>query len=105
MARLLPALASTRVERARFFRLVDLYRECRQAAEAIGQRYAGSEVEAKAQEIAAEIDAELAELEVDLDRHEVQRLEAIQTALAAQGAETLAGEVERYLSDNFGGQR
>ena len=90
------------IVRARFFRLVDLYRLCRSRAEEIGARYVDSEVEEGALALAAEIDADLAELVVDLDRHEVARLEAILAALEAQEATELAAEVRRTLETRYG---
>lgn len=90
------------IERAEFFRLVDLYRECHRDAMDIARRYAGSEVESDARELIADIEAKLADLEADLDRHEVQRLRAIQSALEAQGAEGLSREVRDYLATRYG---
>jgi len=97
------AALSAEVERARFFRLVDLYRQCRSLAEEIGARYAGSEVEETTRELIAGIDQDLSGLEADLDRHEVLRLGAILMGLQAQGSTGLAGEVERYLTEKFEG--
>jgi len=94
-----------RVERARFFRLADLFRQCKDSANEIAQRYAGSEVETKAQEVIAAIDAELATLEADLDQQEVERLKSIQRVLEAQGANELAAKVRSYLDQHFGGGR
>jgi pSer/pThr/pTyr-binding forkhead associated (FHA) protein len=91
-------------ERATFFRLADLYRQCRRSAAGCGTRYAGSAVESQAAELVARIDGSLAGLEEDLDRDEVRRLRGIHRALAAGGAEDLAGEVERYLAERFGAE-
>lgn len=94
---------SAEIERARFFRLVDLYRQCREQAVDIGARYAGSEVEENSSELVAAIDLDLSELEADLDRFEVQRLQAILAGLKAQEATSLAAEVERYLTEKYEG--
>jgi len=85
------------VERARFFRLVDLHRQCKAKALAIGGRYRGSEVDAEARKVAAEIDLDLVELEADLVRVERGRLEAILGALQSAKAEGLAAEVRARL--------
>jgi hypothetical protein len=103
-------LAETRavaqeIERARFFRLVDLFRLCRRQAEAVAVRYAGSEVEVGARALMAEVDTDLAGLEADLDRHEVARLSAILTVFEAQEWQGLASEVRSYLRDEYGEER
>jgi len=92
------ALAALRdeVERARFFRLGDLFREKLVRAEELQQRYAGSEVAALSAELAAEIQAELVLLEESSVRDEAARLAAIRAALERAGAANLADEVERY---------
>lgn len=90
------------IERARFFRLVDLYRQCRQMAEAIRARYAGSEVASNAAALVSEIDKDLQGLEADLDRYEVARLLAVLAGLRVQEATALAGEVEDYLAEKYG---
>lgn len=87
------------VERARFFRLVDLYRQCREKARAVGQRYSPSEVEPEAAAVATEVQQELAGLEADLQRAERARLSAIQRALEAQKAHGLAAELASYLAE------
>lgn len=85
-------------ERAKFFRLVDLFRQCRDRALAIGQRFVGSEVERQAQALVRDVEQDLSGLEADLDRIERQRLSAILTALEAQKATGLAAEVREYVS-------
>ena len=94
---------SAEIERASFFRLVDIYRECRASAEDIQAVFAGSEIDARAAELIAGIDSDLAELEAQLDQHEVGRLRAILAGLKAQESEVLAAEVEGYLSEKYGG--
>lgn len=91
------------IERASFFRLVDIYRECRASAEGIAAVYQGSEIDEQAAELIAGIDADLVSLEAQLDRHEVGRLKAILTGLKAMDSKVLAAEVEGYLSKNYGG--
>lgn len=90
------------IERARFFRLVDLYRQCRQMAEGISARYAGSEVADNATALVSGIDKDLQGLEADLDRYEVARLLAVLAGLQAQEATSLVGEVEDYLAEKYG---
>ena len=89
------------VERASFFRLVELYRSCRDQAAAVGLRYAGSEVEAEAQNILAAVEVELGVLEVDLDADEVVRLRSIHAVLEASDSPRLADEVASYLESEF----
>jgi len=94
-----------RVERARFFGLIGLFRECRDAAEEVATRHAGTEVEEHARRLAAEIDADLAELERHLDDAERDRLQAIAAALA-EDSPGLAARVRTYLEQRFeGGSR
>jgi hypothetical protein len=91
-----------RVERARFFRLVDLYRICSTEVADVARRYVGSEVQASAVELTAEIDSELSGLEADLDRHERGRLAAIVRTLEASESPKLAGRVREYLNERYG---
>lgn len=84
-------------ERARFFRLADLFQQCRDKALAIGARFGGSEVEREAAELAAEVERDLSGLRVEREHAEIARLEAICKALEAQKATTLAAEVKSYL--------
>lgn len=90
------------VERARFFRLIDLYRQCLARSQDLARRFGGSEVEPEALRMAAEVQTEIAALEVDLDQFEKARLERIAKTLAASGASGLASEVERYVAERFG---
>jgi hypothetical protein len=85
------------IERARFFRLLDLYRQCKAKALAIGARFQGSEVDLEAQKVAQEVDQDLAGLEADLAKAERARLESILAVLDAQKAEGLAAEVRAHL--------
>ena len=90
-----------RVERARFFRLVELFRQCRTAAGEVAARFAGTEVEVLARDLEAEIVASSAELERDLDAAERARLESIARALEADSPK-LAARVNAYLAEQFG---
>jgi hypothetical protein len=85
------------VDRAKFFRLVDLDRRCRDRALKVGAKYKGSEVDAEAQRIAAAIDEDLVGVEADLARVERGRLEAILAALEASKSTGLAAEVREHL--------
>ncbi|MDP6408335.1 MAG: FHA domain-containing protein [Planctomycetota bacterium] len=89
-------------ERARFFRLVDLYRQCRDRARAIGGRFEGSEVEAAAERLVGEVHLALGTLETDLFQDEIARLRAIREMLAASESPRLAAEVGSYLEKRFG---
>jgi hypothetical protein len=89
------------IERARFFRLVDLYRQCRGKAQSVGTRYAGSEVETEARKVEAEVDVDLVGLEADLSKSERTRLSAILATLEQQNATGLAGQVRSYLDAHF----
>ncbi len=89
-------------ERAKFFRLLDLFRQCRDQAGAVAQRYAGSEVEAQADALSAEVEAALQGLESDLDRDEVARLQSILTVLEATESAPPAGEVRAILKTEIG---
>jgi pSer/pThr/pTyr-binding forkhead associated (FHA) protein len=89
-------------ERARFFRLVDLFRQCRTRARAVGTKYAGSAVETQAQELVAEVEEALGELEVDLSKDEVARLQSIVNVLEQMQSPRLAEEVRDYLREQFG---
>ena len=88
-------------EKARFFRLVDLFREAHDAAAALTQAWSGTEVGTAAGELAAEIETDVVELERDLTANERQRLERVRAALVAQGSNELGAEVGRYLEEQF----
>lgn len=87
------------VERAQFFRLADLYRQCRARAVAIAERYAPSEVETAAYEVVATLDVELTALTDVSGDDELQRLESIAQGLTSTGSEKLAEEVRTYLEE------
>jgi len=90
------------IERARFFRLVELYRQCRTRAQDLGRRFAGSELEALSAELVQQVRSDLDQLEADLDRAERARLESIARALGATRSEHLARRVQSYLDQRFG---
>lgn len=90
------------IERAGFFRLVDLYRQCRGRAGAVAARYRGSEVEEECQQVMARVDDELEVLERDLSRDEAGRLRRIHAVLQASEMPELARRVEEYLGQRYG---
>ena len=89
------------LDRGSFFRLVEIYWQCQADAEAIATQFAGTSVEVEAREVIAEVHAEVAGLERDLQSYERGRLKGIRMALLASDATALAAEVDRYLSENF----
>jgi hypothetical protein len=91
----------TEVERARFFRLVELYRQCRAQGEAIAERFAGGEVETAALEVVAQVRRDLDVLEAELSKTERARLESISRALEASKSAVLAERVRKYLDERF----
>ncbi len=97
--------AKIAAERARFFRLVDLYRQCRRGADAIAAKYAGSEVENSAKELGASIDQDLVGLEQELDLTERGRLESILAALEQNHMPKLAARVKDALAAMPGGAK
>lgn len=92
-----------RLERARFFRLVDVYRRCRDGARRVAEGYAPSAVADEGQALLGEIEGELGVLERELDKAERARLLGIEAALRAEGAEKLAARVRERLEARFGG--
>lgn len=90
------------LDRGSFFRLAEIYWQCREEAQAIAERFAGTSVEEEAREVVAEVDVEVAGLERDLESYERSRLKGIQTALQASEQAALATEVGRYLEEKFG---
>ena len=86
------------IERARFFHLPELYQRCRDRAQAIGQRYAGSEVDSEAKDVAASLDNDLTGARQQQQQAERQRLAAILRALQAAQASGLAAQVQDALT-------
>jgi hypothetical protein len=97
------ATVRVRLERARFFRLVDVYRRCRDDARGVAQGFAPSAVAEEGQALLTEIEAELGVLERELDKSERERLLGIEAALRAEGAEKLAARVRERIEARFGG--
>jgi hypothetical protein len=91
------------LERARFFRLVDLYDELADRGLGIAQRYAGSEVESGALALVETLRAERSVLARDVERFERQRLEAIATFLEANDSPRLAAEVREQIAASAAG--
>jgi len=85
------------IERAQFFRLVDLYRQCRSRASDVGTRFAGSEVELEASKVVEEVNQHLAGFEAELARVELQRLRGILSVLEARKATGLAAKVREHV--------
>ncbi|MEM7515711.1 MAG: hypothetical protein AAF368_02135, partial [Planctomycetota bacterium] len=89
------------LERARFFRLADLFGRARSDAAGLAERYVGTEVEVAARELESTIAAESAQLESDRSSLERARLERIHAGLVARDAQGLAQEVQNYLEESF----
>ncbi len=89
-------------ERAKFFRLLDLFRLCQENARKVAATYAGSEVEARAEALIGEIEVEQAGLRTDLNSDEIARLRSILRVLEATESPKLAGEVQSYLTEEYG---
>ena len=87
----------TQIERARFFKLADLYRQCRSKAMEVGARFRGSEVDAESQRVVQEVEGHLAGFEAELAQKEAARLRGILAGLEARRAEGLAAKVREYI--------
>ncbi|HVS18633.1 MAG TPA: hypothetical protein VMT18_08550, partial [Planctomycetota bacterium] len=88
-----------RLERARFFRLIDIFRRCREDAQALAARYEPSGVAEGARALIAQIDADSAGLAAELDAAERARLAAIEAALRGSGSTRLAERVAERLAE------
>lgn len=95
-------VVSAEVERARFFKLAELSRQCRDKALAVGTRYAGSDVEVEAKRVADSTAQDLAAFGTERKTAERARLQAILAALEAKKHDGLAGEVRTYLDAKLG---
>ncbi len=93
------------VERARFFKLADLFRLCRERALAVGASYAGSEVETEAKALAAEIDAELADFDAERRAARADRLNAILRVIEGEEWKGLSEHLRGALRDEEGNNR
>ena len=100
----LGALEET-IARARFFRLTDGYRDAIASADALAQRYGGTEIADQARSLIAPTEAELDALELGREEDELARLEAIRLALLGQGQALLAEAVQGLLTQKQGGGR
>jgi hypothetical protein len=100
----LGALEET-IARARFFRLTDGYRDAIASADALAQRYGGTEIAEQARSLIAPTEAELDALELGREEDELARLEAIRLALIGQGQALLADAVQGLLNQKQGGGR
>ena len=100
----LGALEET-IARARFFRLTDGYRDAIASADALAQRYGGTEIAEQARSLIAPTEAELDALELGREEDELARLEAIRLALLGQGQVLLADAVQELLNQKQGGGR
>ena len=89
---------SAELERARFFGLGDLYREKLAKVQTLRGRYEGTAVAPACEALAAEIETELSKLGSDTAEDDAKRLEAVASALRAQGSEGLASRVEQYMT-------
>ncbi len=90
------------IERARFFRLPELYQKCRDDALAVGKRFSGSEVEEESRSVAAALESDLSGAESERRAAERKRLELILRALQASQSTGLAAEVESALARSGG---
>lgn len=86
-----------RLERARFFRLIEIFRRCRSEALELESRYAPSGVAEAARALVAEIDRDSAGLAAELDAAERARLTAIEASLRQSGSVRLADRVRERL--------
>ncbi len=93
------------IERARFFRLADLYKKCRADALAVGAKYKQSEVDVEAQKVADAVTTEIDALEVDQHKIERQHMREILATLEAHKATGLAAEVRAYLTEKLSSQK
>ncbi len=87
------------LDRARSFRLIDLYDELDGRARALAGRFAGSEVEGRALELALTLGVERATLARDVDRYAIARLEALAAFLEQNQSPRLAREVREHLAE------
>lgn len=104
-ARIELGLLERDVERARFFRLIEGYREALDAADRLSARYSGTDSATQARQLVASIGEELNLLMGELEQHEIQRLEAIRAALLARDSQQLAQAVSYMLQMKRGGNR
>jgi len=94
---------SADAERARFFKLPGMFATTRGRAITIAERFAGSEVEADARELAQALEQEVAALRQDEDRAERARLTAMLGVLEKRGSTGIAAELRARLAKLEGG--
>ena len=75
------------------------------SADALAQRYGGTEIAEQARSLIAPTEAELDALELGREEDELARLEAIRLALLGQGQVLLADAVQELLNQKQGGGR
>lgn len=85
------------VERARFFALTELYRQCRGSADAVAVAYGTSEVATEASGLVEEIDGEIAALLERTPNTEHEKLRVVLAAIATKEAPDLAAHVREVL--------
>ncbi|MEM7306037.1 MAG: FHA domain-containing protein [Planctomycetota bacterium] len=90
------------VERARFFGLADLFRQCQASADSLASRYAGSEVEVEAQALAAAIGSEVEQLDSGRSAFERERLEAVLGVVEGREWQGLADHLRGALGASDG---
>jgi pSer/pThr/pTyr-binding forkhead associated (FHA) protein len=92
-------LLRQRAERARFFRLLDIFRRCRDDSLALAERYTPSPVADEARALAAEVERDASDLVSQLKSAERGRLASIEAALRASGSTKLAERVRARLDE------
>jgi len=89
-------------ERARFFALPELYRQGRERCRELAERYTGSEVEAEARRLDAEIAGELAQESAGGLAQESELLEDVLGALDPEGQPRLIDHLRRAIERRGG---
>ena len=85
------------VERARFFGLAELFRQCRDSAVQVGRSYAGTEVEAEVSGLVGEIDGELSALAGTSPGAQTEALRLVLEAMKQDEAPDLTAHVIEAL--------
>jgi hypothetical protein len=88
-------------ERARFFGLADLFRQCADRASALGLRYAGSEVEREAAALVDLIAAELYGFDSDSRAFDLARLKAILGVVESEQWSGIAEHMRAALGEGY----
>jgi hypothetical protein len=87
------------IERARFFALTELYRQCRERAASVANAYGASDVAVAASVLMGEIDGELALLLARTPDSEQEKLRLVLEAIAPEKAPDLAAHLREVLGD------